>query len=373
MYSELFRLDGQLLGKYDESKYPCRNCSLPIEYLGNISGECNLCKKAIIGRTFRGEVKFKQDIAATRNNKLAVTVSGGKDSIYAWMKAVETFGNDSVVAISYIKSGISHPLAINNILRAKEILGSDVIFVEDTDSKDRLIRMLSVLLANPNAGMIRPLLCAGCRNGITRKLYDKCKMVGIKKALSAASYLELAPFKNELLISNTVKSSKEGFYFELNKYVNELQNDDIQVMTEDLELEYKNNVSKGYPSLFDGIEIYDFDWYFENDPYKFENCISKKLRWERDDKSWHFDCQIEMLKDMFYYGMLGYTEADFKLSSMIRDKKISRTEAILQIEYYNFQIKNSKDKIIKFISTISSDDKILERIDEFFKTYIEKR
>lgn len=371
MYSELFQLDKLPFEEYDIQKYPCQRCSLPVEYLGEMTGICCICKKNNHKMMFRGQAQFEQDISASKVDKLAVTVSGGKDSIYAWMKSVQTFGNEAVIGVSYIKPGISHPIAISNIIQASNILKSKVIFIVDTDCKDRLIRMLRILLHNPNASMVRPLLCAGCRTGITLKIYDRCKKMGINKVLSAASYLELAPFKNELLVSDGIRSLEEGIRSELNKYSTELGNSDMSLIREEFGLEYKRNISNGYPTLFEGIKIYDFDWYFENEPYKFEKYISDKLKWKRTEKSWHFDCQIEYIKDMFYYGLLGYTEADFKLSAMVRSNKIGRLEAIGQIRYYNSQIRRSKSIIKEFLKSISCGDEIINGIDMFFKQYID--
>lgn len=127
-------------------------------------------------------------------------VSGGKDGLYAWMTLCEMYGGDRVIAFNYHKTGIVHELAYQNILNASKILNSELVIVKDDEFLPRFKNNLESFFKNPDPAMVRVALCTGSRYGITGELYEtaysKYKMT---QFVSAASYLELAPFKGELL------------------------------------------------------------------------------------------------------------------------------------------------------------------------------
>ena len=198
-------------------------------------------------------------------------------------------------------------------------------------------------------------LCAGCRYGITGNLYrladEKYK---IKKFVSAASYLELAPFKAELLKEKGNGNNKYGLLKGLIENEKYNFDDNIEIILNDDDLAYKS-ISNGKKTIsheFKNYKLFDLDDYIENNPDEYEKAVTERLSWKRPEKSWHFDCIIEEFKDFFYYGTLGYTENEFKLSQMIRYNLISRDDALKEIYHYRNKMKNSLKTILQLLDEL---------------------
>ncbi|MFR1295502.1 MAG: hypothetical protein ACLSBH_08770 [Coprobacillus cateniformis] len=103
---------------------------------------------------------------------------------------------------------------------------------------------------------------------------------------------------------------------------------------------------------FKNYKLFDLDDYIENNPDEYEKAVTERLSWKRPEKSWHFDCIIEEFKDFFYYGTLGYTENEFKLSQMIRYNLISRDDALKEIYHYRNKMKNSLKTILQLLDEL---------------------
>lgn len=325
------------------SRIGCDYCVIPHDYktaefkIDNKGKKiCNYCEKHVI-QEFKGLDQLKKDIDLQDNEKIGIMVSGGKDGLYAWMTLCEMFGSDRVVAFNHHKTGIVHDLAYQNIINASKILNSELVVVKDDDFLPRFKNNLESFLKNPDPAMVRVALCAGCRYGITGELYETAySKYKISKFVSAASYLELAPFKGELLKEKGNGNSKYGLIRGLAENVNYNFPDNIEIILRDDNLEYKAKNKKGkiLSQEFSKYQLFDFDNYIPNNPQKYEEAVKEKLNWKRPERSWHFDCLVETFKDFFYYGLLGYTETEFKLSQMIRYKLLTREEALDQLESY---------------------------------------
>lgn len=64
--------------------------------------------------------KLKYDVALEDGEKLGVTVSGGKDSIYLWGLLADIFGKENVVAFNYHKENLVDEAAVKNLENAKK-------------------------------------------------------------------------------------------------------------------------------------------------------------------------------------------------------------------------------------------------------------
>ena len=337
------------------SRIGCDCCVIPHDYKSasfkiadNGKRICNYCENHILQK-FDGLDCLKKDIDLKENEKIGIMVSGGKDGLYAWMTLCEIYGGDRVIAFNHHKSGMVHELAYKNILNASKILNSEVVIVRDDEFLPRFKKNLESFLRNPDPAMVRVALCAGCRYGITGELYEKAYLkYNIKKFVSAASYLELAPFKGELLKEKGNGNSKYGLIRGLAENVNYNFPHNIEVILRDDNLEYKakNKNGKVLSQEFRNYQLFDFDNYFPNNPEKYEKEVKEKLNWQRPERSWHFDCLAETFKDFFYYGLLGYTETEFKLSQMIRYNLLTREEALKQLESYYETMDNSINDIL---------------------------
>lgn len=362
-YSELYgRMKKININNF--SRIGCDYCVIPHDYktaefkIDNKGKRiCNYCEKHIIQK-FKGLDQLKKDIDLQENEKIGIMVSGGKDGLYAWMILCEMFGGDKVIAFNHHKTGIVHELAYQNIINASKILNSELVIVKDDEFLPRFKNNLESFLKNPDPAMVRVALCAGCRYGITGELYETAySKYGIKKFVSAASYLELAPFKGELLKEKGNGNSKYGLIRGLAENVNYNFPQNIEVILRDDNLEYKAKNKKGkiLSQEFKNYYLYDFDNYLPNDPEKYESVVKEKLNWQRPERSWHFDCLAETFKDFFYYGLLGYTETEFKLSQMIRYKLLTREEALEQLESYYKTMDKSIYNILDLLTQMNMD------------------
>ena len=80
----------------------CNVCGLTSDYFfGGFdkAGTCRTCRTFVDKTTFfKGADALKRDVNLQPGEKLGVTVSGGKDSIYLWARMAEIFGADNVLA-----------------------------------------------------------------------------------------------------------------------------------------------------------------------------------------------------------------------------------------------------------------------------------
>lgn len=348
----------------------CNSCVLPVRYeqADFKKGKCMYCRN-FEAKTFKGADALVKELDLKEKERIGITVSGGKDSIYMWGELVDLLGADRVVAFTYYKDKLSSPVALENVYKAQKVLGSKLIQINDEDSIKYFRHNLKVLLNKPDPAAVRVLLCVGCRYGITENLYKRGEEMGIQKFVSGASYLELAPFKEELL---KAKSENGDIDEGLEKIIAERPDldwrENLDRIRRDQKYKYKNNDSlennfqKGYK-----YKLFDFDDYFENVPNETEKEVQRRYDWKKTNRSWHFDCRIEDLKDVFYFGMLGYTEFDFKCSAMVRYHLISREEAMNQLYQQAIDIRNSYPRMVELLKELDAQD-CIEDLKEFYKT-----
>lgn len=331
----------------------CAVCGLTAVYAGaeiDEKGRCRFCR-SFKKRAFSGSEKLKEDVNLSECEKLGVTVSGGKDSVYMWSVLVKLFGGQNVTAFMHYRPGITSTVALENVRKASEILGSEAVIITDEEAYERFRTNLGLLLMHIKPELVRVLLCAGCRYGITGRLYTEGARKGIRKYFSAASYLELAPFKEELIAARSESGDlDEGFEVLMAECPWMDYGDNVSIIRRDHKLKYKSNdTAKRLISGAGDVELFDFDDYFENDPDEIEKIVSENLGWKKTSRSWHFDCEIEDIKDIFYYGLLGYTELDFRTAAMARYGLVSREESIRIVEEEALKISYSYYKMLELL------------------------
>ena len=348
----------------------CKLCGLTRAYQFaefDKNGVCKYCRN-FQKRTFRGEDCLTADLALAPDEKVGVTVSGGKDSIYMWGKLTEMLGVDHVAALCFYRPGITSELAIENVRKTHEILGTELIMSQDDTAYPRFRRNLSIFLDDPRPEMVRVLLCAGCRYGITRNLYELGRKRGIHKYFSGASYLELAPFKEELIAANSPSGDlNDGFARMIKNYPAIDYDNNRMVIERDHKLKYKSNdTAMRQLQAEDDIILFDFDTYFENDPDRIEALVKEKYGWKKTNRSWHFDCEIEDIKDIFYYGLLGYTEMDFRMAAMVRYSLVTAEEALHVLEEEKEKYQGSYFRMLELLAKHRLHEK-KKQLDALYK------
>ncbi len=364
IYSEFFiEEDTKCSSNEAELKQRCCKCILPYNYkfaefgVEKSDRTCKYCRE-FEAKELLGIDQFVKDINLGDKERIGVTVSGGKDSIFAWNLLTQLFGKDRVVAFSHIKEGLTHPIAIENIENANKILNTELVLQKDSFMIKRFKKNLEILLKKPNPAIVRVGLCVGCRYGITENLYKLGREMEITKFVSGASYLELAPFKEELLVEGSINNdAKEGLLRYLEDYPEFDYDDNLQLILRDQDFKYKGSISKENKkkTIFNGYELYDIDNYLENNPQQIEEYVVSHLQWKRPKISWHFDCVVERIKEVFYFGLLGYSEADFKLSAMVRYGLITRDNALKQVGMVQYDLKNSYKSTVEMFKKMQLD------------------
>ena len=348
----------------------CKQCGLTGTYrfieLDN-NGICKYCR-SFQQKTFRGADRIVKDLNLADGEKVGVTVSGGKDSIYMWGVLTELLGPDHVTAFCFYRPGITIEVAMDNVRKTQKILGTDLVIHEDARAYERFRRNLEILLDDPRPEMVRVLLCAGCRYGITKSLYEEGEKKNIHKFFSGASYLELAPFKEELIAACSATGDlDDGFSCLLKDYPAIDYDDNLAIIERDHHMKYKNNdTAERQINAGSEIQLFDFDEYFENKPDSIEEIVKEKYGWRKTNRSWHFDCGIEDLKDIFYYGLLGYTEMDFRMAAMVRYGLVEREEAIAVVESEYEKSAGSYYKALELLRKHRLDHKKAQ-LDKLFK------
>ena len=330
----------------------CAKCGLTGSYrsLDLHGGECKFCRN-FQKRSFPGENRLLKDLDLQPDEKIGVTVSGGKDSIYMWGVLTELLGADHILALTYYRPYITSEVALDNVKKTKNILGTDLLICTDTDAYARFRRNLEILLEDPKPEAVRVLLCAGCRFGITERLYREGQKRNVRKFFSGASYLELAPFKEELIEARSPRrNSDEGLERIIMDYPSMDYGDNLEIIRRDHHYKYKSNeTERGQLKVGSEIRLFDFDDYFENDPDRIERIVMQKYGWQKTDRSWHFDCPIEDIKDVFYYGLLGYTEMDFRTAAMVRYDLLTKEQAHRIIAAEADKLANSYPKMVRIL------------------------
>lgn len=320
-------------------KLVCSCCVMPENYSGisvqKVGGEtiCKACSNHT-ERSFEGAERLVSNLDLGRDEKVGITVSGGKDSLFAWMRLVDLLGPKKVVAFNHNKAGLVHPMAEENMNKASEILGTGLVIFRDESFRLRFIRNLEAFLQKPDAAMVKVALCAGCRYGIRGQMFQEGLKIGIRKFVNANSYLEQNPFKIHLLKSKNGGNYWDGVLAGIEENSAYGHSDNIQVIERDHEYCPSVQIVSSVPDFYAEIQHFSFDRYFPNDPIRAEEAIRERLSWTCPERSWHFDCQIEPFKDIFYYGLLGYTETEAKLSAMIRYGLLDREAAMIKLDVY---------------------------------------
>lgn len=366
-YSEFYTEAGAHMADCQEGG--CKECGLTSRYTQAFRGDdahvCHTCH-TFQQPTFKGLQALQRNLDLQAGERIGVTTSGGKDSLHALTTMVDLLGPGRVVALTHHKQGLTHPLAEFNLKQAVGSLGVKLIVVEERKMLARFRQNLALLLKDPDPALVRVVLCAGCRHGITKDLYAAGVREGIRKYVSAASYLELAPFKEELLARKGAGDLDAGFRKLMSEHQEYNYGDNMFYIERDNGLKYKSNSQDGRGGLKDRIQeyqLFDLDDYLPNDPEAVEKVVRERFGWRRPERSWHFDCEIEKVKDVFYYGLLGFTETDFKLAAMVRHGLLTEAEAHRQLAVVRYGLEHSYPEMERFLRQhgLASSQRDLQR------------
>ena len=330
----------------------CSKCLLQQNYPGiefNKEGVCNYClsyKKA----KYKGKKKLEKVFESIRhrNNKYdcLVGISGGRDSSYALYYLVKKY-NLKILAYS-ADNGFIPEEAKRNMKKMTDILNVDLVIEKHDFLKKCIKHNIISWMRNPSAAMI-PMICCGCRLGIFRGLLRCAKREKIPLiVIGAGNPVEFSHFKKKLFTTNFLGNMKfirksKVFSFLLG-YLYELIKNPLYFLNATNTFMYL----KEYFYCFHSNRIQDLFYpsqktlrlyrYIEWNEDKIISTIRKDLNWKVSNFSsspWRFDCLISVIKNYLLKKSIGITEKDEILSNMIREKMITKEEALRRIDSEN--------------------------------------
>ncbi len=320
----------------------CSKCVLPSTTPGiefDEHGVCNHCNK-FVSTSFKGEDALLAAIDKFRGNgtyDAIVTLSGGRDSSFTILKAVKDY-KMKVLAFNY-RNPFTHPTAIQNIKRIKEILGIELIqFDLPGDLHVRSMRHnLISWMKNPSLAMV-PIMCVACKvmwKPVLKIAHER----GIKMAFSGSNPYEQNSFKRELLGISAQASTAyyyTAYIFGIMKEVlKNLRYFAPEVLPPTI-LGYLYSGPEAPLVKYSGRNLQKVTL-FNYIPWDEETVLTRiknELGWESPIDStttWRFDCIVDDLKNYIYQELLGVTEKEDFYSNLMRAGLIDRSEALNRV------------------------------------------
>lgn len=316
----------------------CNKCILPDSYPGiyyDDSGNCNYCLEYKDLELF-GENRLIDIINKKKNPKSGydsiVALSGGRDSTYALWYYVKKL-NLKVLAHT-IDNGFIPEHTWKNISNTVRILGVDHIVTNHNHLKNSINPVLKAFLKKPSASMVS-ILCLGCRIGLVEGWWKTAKKYSIPLILAGGGEPEVS-FATAFFTTSNNKIKKMlsltfGFSKELLKNYFYLINPKVPFT---MAKEYIYNYMP-YPFIkkiiYPELEYYSLFRFIKWEEEEIMNVITKELKWEKykySEAAWRSDCKLNLLKNYFYFKLLGFSKNDELLSNLIRQGKISKEEAM---------------------------------------------
>jgi len=311
----------------------CTKCILPASYPAIVFDENGVCDQCLNHKKFTiaGEDRLKEVLSHYRGKGIRadclVTYSGGRDSSYVLLQLVKKY-NMKVIAFTY-DWGMMTPDAKRNWAKTIGILGIEHVVVPADISKN-LRHVKQNLLAwahKPNFSMW-PLLTMGDKDIHYRidKFAHNHKIPLVVHG--AGSGFEDARFKYEVFVGRiTGKMSKSKLlakifmqYLKNPRYIN------MSLVTA-IRGWYGSYIHKP-PSDVRWLQFYKYIMWDETEIL---NTIRRELDWETPDNTvatWRIGDYTAPLYNYIYYSMQGYTENDTLRSVQIREKIITREQAL---------------------------------------------
>ena len=310
----------------------------------NEDGTCSQCREYEPVR-LAGEGRLVELLESCRNGKnkydCMVTISGCRDSSFTLLKMVKDY-RLRVLAVNYENPFVDEQAA-TNIQNTTKALGVKLVqFRWHNRIHERIVAdHLRAWLKRPSPAMV-PAICVGCKI-MWYHILKIARDHGIKCIVSGGNPYEYTSFKKVLLgvphdadlvttyMLNVFCLAKETL---LN--VSYLSPRNLPWMIKGYL--FGNQYSVGTRLLGIGIEKIDLFHYISWDEDMVLSRIREELGWESPQSlpsTWRFDCRLSHLKDLMYLLSLGVTEKDDFYSKLIREKMITRKEALLRVEKEN--------------------------------------
>ncbi len=344
----------------------CTKCLLPENYPGIELDEDLICHYCLTHKKaeYKGKDKLEKLFESFRNSDskydCIVGISGGRDSAYALYYLVKKC-NLRVLAYTADNGFVPEESKIN-MRKMTDILNVKLIVEKHEFLKKCIRHNVLSWLRRPSPAMI-PMICCGCRLGIFRGLLKCAKKKKIPLVISGAGNpIEASRFKKKFFTANPfgrmifIRKSKIfsflfGYVYEIIKnplyFLNPINT--IIFLKEYFYCFHSNRIRDLFYPNQRTLRLYR---YIEWNEDKILLTIKNELNWKMSKdstSSWRFDCLISILKNYLLKKSVGFTEKDEILSNMIREKMITKEEALKRIKSENITPWNVLSEVFKDI------------------------
>lgn len=355
----------------------CSVCNLPSNYPGITFDEnevCSICRKKEKEINYQGIDALKKKIQEIldksdpdREYDCVVGYSGGRDSSYLLYFAKKVL-NLRVLAITLDHDFMPEQTKknINNL--AKE-LGVEVKFIKNNALNKSGRQCVKSWAKHPDPAMCATF-CTGCRYGIKKIIPEYAREHKIPILLVGNTPYEKINYRVNLLCGNSKKFTKGA---KIRGYTKKLlRNPSYLLSPSSMQKQFLDFISyegkKG--ENVNPVTIKPFYSYIE---WKEDEVIPTitKLGWKYDESlnsSWRSDCFANLLRQYYYKRMLGFNDLDVYYARLIRNKKISKEEALEKInEEGNYGDEIIQDILEKYYHLD------FEKIDKKIEKYLNNR
>jgi tRNA(Ile)-lysidine synthase TilS/MesJ len=326
----------------------CRTCILPENYPGirfDDHGVCSICRSSETV-FYQGTSALKDAILKAGNRfpereyDCAIGFSGGRDSSYLLYTLKKTLGL-KVLAVT-VDNGFIPEETKENIRKITKALSVDLVEKKYDYLRRHLRRHLRIWTRRPTVAMVTSL-CVGCRLGIHQAMYETMKERNIPVLVLGATPFEGKQFKTKLLYAD---ADNRSWFSLLKGYVRQvLKNPHWLLNPASLMMQYREANAVFNKSLLNRIKrsgkkiISPYRKYIHWQEKEIVRTIEMELDWKKNPSTkstWRGDCDLALLKLYIYRKMLGFNDKDDALSDLIRDRQITREDALhrLQDEQY---------------------------------------
>jgi len=230
-------------------------------------------------------------------------------------------------------------------------------------------------MKKPSPAMVS-VLCLGCRIGLVEGWWKTAKKYNIPLILAGGGEPEVS-FATAFFTTTENRFKKMlllfyGFFKEFFSNPRYLINIKIPYL---MFKEYLYNYAP-YPivkkMIYPELEYYSLFRFIQWDEEEIMNVITKELKWEKykySDAAWRSDCKLNLLKNYFYYNLLGFSKNDELAANLIRERKITKEEALVRVQKENIY---PKEFFIEFAKDLGIPIEVFERFEQerkFIKNY----
>ncbi len=322
----------------------CSRCGLSsltplIEF--DEQGVCNYCAhhQAI---TFRGEDEFLSELEfikkrPDRKYDCIVALSGGRDSSFVLLKMVKDY-KLKALAVTY-DNPYANPLAKKNIMNATSILNVDLVTIQPKKDIHRRTfhNNLRAWAKRPSPSVL-PLICIACK----LMWFDILRLAGKYKIpciVTGENRYEDTSYVKALLGIPMKENWEKAFFLSIfGMFKGVLQNPRYlkpSFWPAYVKAYFFGDIyALGSRFFTHRMKLLNLFYYIEWSEKEIISRIRSELNWESPTElvsTWRFDCAVAALKDFIHFKMFGVMEKEDLYAKMIRERVITKEEALKRI------------------------------------------